>query len=439
METNIKGRPIFKGLRGGYYVLQDGKKVYSFKRVTDAKPKSSENKNSKGRTIFKGLCGGYYVLQDGKKVYSFKKSSSTPPPLPSTPKNSQTTNSKGRTIFKGPKGGMYVLQDGKKIYKFKVGGTTKTKAPPLKGLTSPIEKRLVELAKRVKKRLKMKPAIYRPVVTFKSKKITFKKITFSSITGARSKILNYEKTLNIEYPDSKKVNSNTTMVVEEDKLPLQSWMDAQAKYLEGLNYDDLYTVASYTVRSHQWIGPWLRGTGAPTFTTPYGHILPLWPQMVKYIRTGSARIRYEDYKTYIKVMPKQVRDILLTMYVKDLQRIFKNAPPLPRTMYVYRGILSDVFRGKAGAVHTMGEFASAGYVPQDVYGHDRYMRIKLLKGTRVLLLQGLNKWHDHGEFEILLNKGSHYIIRARNIYRPVLNRPRNTIRKKYVTDITVYN
>jgi ribosomal protein L24E len=390
--------------------------------------------NSKGRTIHRGARGGMYVLQDGKKIYKFKKSSSTPPPPPNSPKTSQTTNSKGRTIFKGPKGGMYVLQDGKKIYKFKIGGGTKKAPPPIKGLTSPMKKKLVELAKRVKKRLKMKPAIYRPVVTFKSKKITFKKITFSSITGARTKNSNYEKTLNIEYPDSKKVNSNTTMVVEENKLPLQSWMDAQAKYLEGLSYEDLYTVASYTVRSHQWIGPWLRGTGAPTFTTPYGHILPLYPQIVK-----LANMNYEDYKTYIKIMPKQVRDVLLTMYVKDLQRIFKKAPPLPRTMYVYRGIITDVFRGKAGAVHTLGEFASAGYVPQDVYGHDRYMRIKLLKGTRVLLLQGLNKWHDHGEFEILLNKGSHYIIRARNVFRPVLNRPRNTIRKKYVTDITVYN
>lgn len=402
--------------------------------------------NSKGRTIHKGSRGGMYVLQDGKKIYKFKKSSSTPPPPPKkvNSPSPKTTNSKGRTIHKGPKGGMYVLQDGKKIYKFKVGDgtTTKTKAPPpppIKGLASPMKKRLVELAKRVKKRLKMKSAIYRPVVTFKSKKITFKKITFHPTTGARNINSNYENTLNIEYPDPKKVNSTTTMVVEEDKLPLQSWMDAQAKYLEGLSYEDLYTVASYTVRSHQWIGPWLRGTGAPTFTTPYGHILPLWPQMVKYVRTGSARIRYEDYKAYIKVMPKEVRDILLTMYVKDLQRIFKKAPPLPRTMYVYRGILTDVFRGKAGAVHTLGEFASAGYVPQNVYGQHRYMRIKLLKGTRVLLLQGLNNWHDHGEFEILLNKGSHYIIRARNIYRPVLNSPRNTIRKKYVTDITVYN
>jgi hypothetical protein len=383
-----------------------------------------------------------YVLQDGKKIYKFKKSSSTPPPPPSPSPSPKMINSKGRTIHKGPKGGMYVLQDGKKIYKFKIGATTKKAPPPppIKGLASPMKKRLVELAKRVKKRLKMKSAIYRPVVTFKSKKITFKKITFSSITGARNKNSNYEKTLNIEYPDSKKVNANTTMVVEEDKLPLQSWMDAQAKYLEGLSYDDLYTVASYTVRSHQWIGPWLRGTGVPTFSTPVGHILPLYPQIMKLSQTGAVPyMNYNDYKTYIKIMPKQVRDVLLTMYVKDLQRIFKKAPPLPRTMYVYRGIITDVFRGKAGAVHTLGEFASTGYVPQDVYGHDRYMRIKLLKGTRVLLLQGLNKWHDHGEFEILLNKGSHYIIRARNVYRPVLNRPRNTIRKKYVTDITVYN
>jgi hypothetical protein len=360
------------------------------------------------------------------------------------------TNSKGRTIHRGPKGGLYVFQAGKKIYKFK--STAPPPPPPNKvgRLATPIKKRLVELAKRVKKRFKTKVST-RPRIEFKAKRITFKKITFSAVNGTRTKNSNYEKTLNIEFPNPTHINKNTTMIVEEDKLPLQSWMDAQAKYLDGLNYDDLYTVASYTVRSHQWIGPWIRRTGNPTFTKPQGFIVPLYPQVMKLSKVWppgtdsmmdklkTSKDPYTFFKDNISYIPRNILDMVMNMYANDLQRIFKRAPPLPKTMYVYRGLSTDIFKGKVGSTHTLGEFASTGYVPQSVYGYDRYMRIKLLKGTRVLLLQGLNKWHDHGEFEILLNKGSHYIIRSRNVYRPVLNRPRNTIHKKYVSDVTVYN
>jgi hypothetical protein len=129
----------------------------------------------------------------------------------------------------------------------------------------------------------------------------------------------------------------------------------------------------------------------------------------------------------------------MELYVKDLQRITKKAPPLPKSIVVYRGISTDIFKGKIGAVQTLDEFASTAYVPQYLYGKDRYMRIKLLKGSRVLLLQGLNKWEANGEFEVLVNKGAKYIIRKRNVLRPVVNRTFVPVYnpKKYITDVTV--
>ena len=48
------------------------------------------------------------------------------------------------------------------------------------------------------------------------------------------------------------------MSIQKDTLPLQQWMDAQAKFIRELNDDDFYTVMAYTVRSHQWIGPYMR-------------------------------------------------------------------------------------------------------------------------------------------------------------------------------------
>jgi hypothetical protein len=440
MNTNTKGRQIFKGPRGGYYVLQDGKKIYSFKRMTGTKPsenKNTENRNSKGRTIFKGIRGGYYVLHDGKKIYSFKRMTCTKP--------SENRNSKGRTIFKGIRGGYYVLQDGKKIYSFKRTTGIKPAENNNKQLTSPMKRKLIELARKTKRRLKGRFPVG---VRFSDKLLKFNTIHFSNINGKRREAYNFKNSVNVKVPFPNNVNKTTNMVIEEDKLPVQSWIDAQSEYLKKLPYYDLYTAASYTVRSHEWIGPWLRSGVTPRFTVPYGHIVPLFPQIMQMKSTHkwvkdiqTSQTPFQTYKNNLRYIPPDIRTHAMEMYVQDLKRIVRKAPPLPRTMYVFRGLSRDIFKGKTGAVHKLDEFASAGYVPQTVYASHSYMRIKLLKGTRVLLLQGLNKWSRTGEFEVLLNKDSRYIIRSRNITRPVLNYHMyvNRNKKIKVTDITVYN
>jgi hypothetical protein len=223
---------------------------------------------------------------------------------------------------------------------------------------------------------------------------------------------------------------------------------------------DFHTAMAYTVRSHQWIGPWLRGQKKSVqFTRPVGFVVPLFPQVFALVDKEknnpqlaswsswaknsfniSPQERYKWYSKHIASMPPNLLETAMNVYIKDLQRIIKGAPALPKSMIVYRGLSTDIFKGKIGAVQTLGEFASTAYVPQYLYAPDRYMRIKLLKGTRVLLLQGLNKWDANGEFEVLVNKGAKYIIRKRNVLRPVVNRtfvPVYYNPKKYITDVTV--
>jgi hypothetical protein len=386
-------------------------------------------KNSKGRTIYKGPRGGYYVLDGLRKIYKFKSAPDAPAlPRATKPLPVTKTNVKGRTIYKGPRGGYYVLEGLRKIYKFKVASQT------THAVKTPVKQRLLKLASNVKKRR------IRPNTTgFSTKDHQLKFTSFNTENPTINPKLTSEYTVNITVPSGTSqlnnfIKNGTVLGVTEDTLPLQSWMDAQNRYLKSLNEYDLYTAMSYTVRSHEWIGPWMRGSKTVKFTRPRGFTKPLWHQCLK---LGDKQ-NYDSFTVDKKMIPKAME-----LYIKDLRRIIRNAPPLPRTMHVYRGTYSDVFRGKTGATHALGEFASAAYVPQRVYAGHGYTRIKLLKGTRVLLLQGLNHWNNAGEFEILLNRGSKYIIRKRELKRLAFNTPRLAnfyyAQKKPVTDITVYS
>jgi len=85
-------------------------------------------KNTKGRTIFRGPRGGEYVLNGTRKIRSFKKAAAPAPVVAahSGPGNTGKKNTKGRTIYRGPRGGEYVLSGTKKIRKF----TRAPAAPP---------------------------------------------------------------------------------------------------------------------------------------------------------------------------------------------------------------------------------------------------------------------------------------------------------------------
>lgn len=425
--------------------------------------------NAKGRSIYKGPKGGLYVIEKGKKLYKFPKAATPEPVLRVSP--DLEVNAKGRKIFKGAKGGLYVIEKGKKLYKFSkiIPGTRVPKkperivSPGKKPVLTPRKKfefknRFLKLAMNVKKR---KTFPNTKGFTRKPLKFTIKRFQTVDPTKKR-RIVN--KTVSVKVPVdgsqlSDWIKNGTVLGVSEDTLPMQSWFDAQGKYLQSLNDYDLYTAMSYTVRSHEWIGPYMSRKHEYSmfgFSLPSGHTTPLYSQIMKmcemdeYKNTHWAKkliAKKGDYMTYrdmLNNIPYKDVYAAMDMYVQDLKRIVKNAPPLPRTMYVYRGLGRNMFQGKLGAVHVLDQFASTAYVPQRAYASDNYLRIKLLKGTRVLLLQCLNQWgsSNNGEFEVLVNKDSHYIIRKRYLKRYAYNVP--NVSKWYprihrVTDITVFN
>ena len=439
MDLNTKGRVIHIGPKGGYYVLEKGKKIYSFKRAGAPPKESLLSLNTKGRVIHIGPKGGYYVLEKGKKIYSFKRAGAPPK------ESLLSLNTKGRVIHIGPKGGYYVLEGGKKIYKFTRAPSPKPKTPsPKANALSPKLKRVSPL-KRLLEKVRKRRVL--PVISPGGEERVLLKFKHFYKDGR-----SIDRTLTIFIPKAK----NEMMSVEKDTLPMQSWLDAQGRYLDDLDDYDFYTAMSYTVRSHQWIGPYMRTKKLSDvrFTKPFGFVMPLVYQFEKiaklkssqehtdfekHLLTLTSNSQREDYVNRMsEKIPKNVLKEALELYIKDLKRIVSKAPKLPRTMVVYRGVKDDIFKGKIGTVHKVEGFASAAYVPQRVYAPNNYLRIKLLKGSRVLLLQCLNDWGHEGEFEVLVNYGSRYLIRKRNLRRPVLNSMYGYPVMKYVTDVTVF-
>ena len=353
-------------------------------------------------------------------------------------------NTKGRVIHRGPKGGFYVLDaKGKKVYKFTRAVPAPVRKSPSPARKSPIYKRpLMRILESVRKRRRV---LYSPINTGGSsiEVRSFKK--FTTIKPGEP-LKSRKVTLYIQVPvETNDIKNGTTMAVTKEFLPTQEWIDAQTKYIESLNQYDYFTAMAHTVRSHQWIGPWLRGEDTYHLVNAYGHTRPLYPQLEKLASTSKEPWAVQfSFGTYAKIpIPRSVLAKALDMYAKDLYRIIRNAPPIPKTMYLFRGVQDDIFKGKIGTRHILDGFASASYVPLRAYTvGGGYMRIKLLKGARVLLMQGLNQWDVPGEYEILINKKSLYKITKRNLYRTVINSSPNRARTAWdqmkVTDVTVF-
>jgi hypothetical protein len=131
--VNVKGRKIYQGVKGGFYVMDaKGKKIYKFAKVPSPKPVVAHGVNTLGRKIHQGARGGFYVMDaKGKKIYKFAKAvvapkapspkPVTPAPKAPSPKPVHGVNTLGRKIYQGSRGGLYVTDaKGKKIYKFKM-------------------------------------------------------------------------------------------------------------------------------------------------------------------------------------------------------------------------------------------------------------------------------------------------------------------------------
>ncbi|AGE53654.1 PBCV-specific basic adaptor domain-containing protein [Acanthocystis turfacea Chlorella virus GM0701.1] len=243
-----------------------------------------------------------------------------------------------------------------------------------------------------------------------------------------------------------------------------AWLAKQAAFMMKLDDHDLYTVVSYTSRSHQWITPFMR-TGKLPGKKELKNIVqddmltPLFVQMTTLVSRG---VQMYGKKTIDKEMftddahRKYVRDLFLdpatpldtrylafkmllrgddfsdrvvkmalTLYVSDLKRIMRVAPPVSSDLTVFRGTLMNIVQKKDEIVSK--EYTSATLSLQYSLAYStnrenstkgRIMRIVVPKGNKCLALCIVNPFGPVGEFEVLLPPGSFKVLET-NVRRSV--------------------
>jgi hypothetical protein len=257
------------------------------------------------------------------------------------------------------------------------------------------------------------------------------------------------------------IDDGTAVATRASDIDLD-WFKRQDKYVKNLSDYDFWTAQAHTNRSHSWIGPFLyehrlpssfpgRSGGAHT------HIAPLWPQVRKMILDGTYTVRgtdrwrdawIEDFKrmtseksrydlfcTKSRDLSDQVKRVALEMYRDDLKRIIARAPKSRKKMVLYRGASFDIFKDRPGHWFTLNSFCSAAYnFAHSISYGSTIQRITVLPGSPVLLVAGMNQWDKNGEYEIMVNIGTKYLIRTRDVRRAGWSGNRHILR---VTDVTI--
>ncbi|AGE56755.1 PBCV-specific basic adaptor domain-containing protein [Acanthocystis turfacea Chlorella virus NE-JV-2] len=253
-----------------------------------------------------------------------------------------------------------------------------------------------------------------------------------------------------------------------------AWLSKQAAFMMKLDDHDLYTIVSYTSRSHQWITPFMRSGKLPgkkelKNMVQDDMLTPLFVQMTTLVSRG---VQMYGKKTVDKEMftddahRKYVRDLFLdpgtpldtrylafkmllrgddfsdrvvkmalTLYVSDLKRIMRAAPPVVSDLTVFRGTLTNIVQKKDEVVSK--EYMSATLSLQYSLAYStnrenstkgRIMRILVPKGNKCLALCIVNPFGPVGEFEVLLPPGS-FKVTETNVRRSVgdQEKPVNTL------------
>jgi hypothetical protein len=255
--------------------------------------------------------------------------------------------------------------------------------------------------------------------------------------------------------NSPMVADGTMVATRESDIDLD-WFKRQDAYVKNLSDYDFWTAQAHTNRSHSWIGPFLYRGIIPTSIpgTDGKHIAPLWPQIRKMILDGTfiaaghyfwvdnfktlnnETDRYNLYISNTRNIPRPVMKLALEMYRDDLKRIIAGAPKSRKKMILYRGAAFDIFRSTVGHWHKLESFCSAAYDLRHalLYTGGTLQRITVLPGTPVLLVAGMNQWDVNGEYEIMVNYGTKYLIRQRAVKRVLWSGFRSSTR---VTDVTI--
>ena len=468
------GRAILRGPRGGEYVLKaNGTKLRTFREgpaAAAAPPRPrSPPKNKMGRIIYRGPKGGLFVYTNAtktRKIYTVHASN----------------NNKARA--KASYTPLAIAVPAPVVPPSVVPGTNKLPTPSPRPVITSAERtrrlaeirarlnamRLRYIAEKPKTRknveTKLKLAGLRARARLNTRRDTLSawdttrvRIPFCHAPASVPRKRCSKRTVSLPvYKDGNFFVESGAVVAMQAKDFDLDWFKRQSAYVSKLSDYDFWTVQAHTNRSHQWIGPYTYRGNIPSFTGlgGRGHITPLWPQLRKMILNGTYRStaawvtvfkdlmdekqRYDLLTRNLPSLPATVKKEALEMYKKDLKRIIAGAPKAKKKMILYRGSGFDIFRGSRGHWYKLKSFCSAAYNLNHAMIYGRlFTRITVLPGSPVLLVAGTNQWGDEGEYEVMVNLDTKYLIRGRGVMRHVYyNGRRSHIYDGYrVTDVTI--
>lgn len=473
-SKNVLGRTIFRGPKGGEYVKVGDRKVYKFKRsaappAPPAPPLAkSPPKNKNGRIIYRGPKGGLFVYTNSsktKKSYTVRatnnnkaraKAAYTPPagapvPAPAPPAPVPVS---GKLPTPSPRPTLSTAQRNQRLAEIRAR---------LNALRTRYIAEKPKARKNVEKRLKLvllRARVRRNQVrnSLRGWSSTTVSVPFchAPATVPRKKCTSRSISLPVYTVGNPLIDSGSVVAMQAKDFD-QDWFRRQSAYITKLSDYDFWTVQAHTNRSHSWIGPYTYRGNIPTFRSLGGsrHMTPLWPQIRKMILNGTyhgieanwvrqfreltdEKARYDLLTRQLSAVPSAVKRDALDMYKKDLKRIIAGAPKTKKKMIVYRGAGFDIFKGNPGHWYKLKSFCSGAYNVKHatVYG-SLLTRIAILPGSPVLFVAGTNQWDTAGEYEVMVNLDTQYLIRGRSVLRHVYYNGRRIYPDARVTDVII--
>lgn len=463
-DRNVFGRTIYKGPKGGLYVIgPSGSKLRTFRKgapevvvaparvATPSPPRPvAPPKNTRGRVIHTGARGGRYVLEAGRKIYKFTEAAAgVPAPVaPAPPRRAAVLSPTARPRLTSAERNVRLGEIRRRLSNMR-----RERIARLPTGRANVQRRLRNVIGRIRAR--------KALVSLSTAPLTHADVEFCHAPASVPRKPCKKRTARVYFRESPLIDAGVIVGTRRRDIH-QEWFARQDRYVARLNDYDFWTVQAHTNRSHSWIGPYLYRAGHMTGNIPgtggggggRTHIVPLWPQVRKLILEGTAvdppwfqtfrntadeNARYRMYTLHRNAVPAAMKRRAYDMYRDDLKRIISKAPRPTKTMVLYRGTGFDIFKGSTGHWHKLKSFCSAAYDLDWALGYEQgyIQRITVLPDTPVLLVAGTNQWAQSGEYEIMVNIDTKYLIRQRDIRRPVVRTATGYLGRARVTDVTI--
>jgi len=204
---------------------------------------------------------------------------------------------------------------------------------------------------------------------------------------------------------------------------IQDFLQEQDKFIKSLSMRELYNLKHYTFQGDTLIIKFLNNEfNISQLLIAYSISTLLYFQFNDYFKKNPIfkgnRVNYRNSEAFIEFLNSnyhnfsmEIYEYVLTLYIEELQEIFKKAPKINHVLYVYRGvednyINKEVSKNKSKGYFISKRFISTSLIPEIAINYSLksinkiLYEIKIEKGTPVIFLAGISFFKN--EMEVLL-------------------------------------